>query len=239
MCPGLPRSGTLSLWRMLSEAKIINCPHKEPHFLTVMSDDKTDCPSFYPPEFKKRYHDYVYGLNQDILNISPPYSIEMYKKYITQYKFDFSQSYWFVSEEYLKKIKNLLSEFEIKIILLYRDPVARLFSFCNLVCAHWDLKKTPLELFHYFLDMDDCKFLYPRLYSKYKNVFGNVICLKTEKFFNTPTEYDRLLKFLGKENFKLDFIFANRTHYSSHLNRKDTIIGRDKLKSSYEFYSKL
>ena len=76
LCPGLPRSGTTSLWHMLREAKIFDIPHKEPHFLTVLSEDKTDSPTFFPKEYKERYHQYVYESNKQYININPPYSLE-------------------------------------------------------------------------------------------------------------------------------------------------------------------
>ena len=82
LCPGLPRSGTTSLWHMLREAKIFDIPWKEPHFLSVLSDDKTDLPTFFPKEFKNRYHQYVYDLNREYININPPYTLDVYKKYI-------------------------------------------------------------------------------------------------------------------------------------------------------------
>ena len=70
LCPGLPRSGTTSLWHMLKKAKFLNSPCKEPHFLTVLSDDKTDSPTFFPEEFKNRYHQYVYDLNREIRSVT-------------------------------------------------------------------------------------------------------------------------------------------------------------------------
>ena len=77
---------------MLKEANILNAPCKEPHFLTVLSNDKTDSSTFFPKEFKKRYHEYVYKLNTLNLNVKPPYTLDIYKRYIQEYSYDFSQS---------------------------------------------------------------------------------------------------------------------------------------------------
>ena len=52
LCPGLPRSGTTSLWHMLREAKVFDIDWKEPHFLSVLSDDKTDLPTFSQKNLK-------------------------------------------------------------------------------------------------------------------------------------------------------------------------------------------
>ena len=146
LCPGLPRSGTTSLWHMLKKAKFLNAPCKEPHILTVLSDEKTDSPTFFPKEFKNRYHQYVYELNREKLNINPPYTLDSYRRYIQEYSYDFSQSYWYISEDYLREIKKSLFDLDIKIILLYREPVQRLFSFCNLVCNEWNLNYSPKKL---------------------------------------------------------------------------------------------
>ena len=118
-------------------ANILNAPCKEPHFLSVLSNNQTDSPSFFPKDFKKRYHEYVYKMNRENINVNPPYTLDTYKRYIQEYSYDFSQSYWFISEKFLREIKKSLSDFDIKVILLYREPVQRLYSFCNLVCKDW------------------------------------------------------------------------------------------------------
>tara|TARA_B100000427_G_scaffold99238_1_gene81650 strand:+ start:375 stop:1124 length:750 start_codon:yes stop_codon:yes gene_type:complete len=232
LCPGLPRSGTTSLWYMLEKVKFFNIICKEPHFLTVLSDDKTDCPTFFPKEYKNRYHQYVYSLNE----IEPPYSLDLYKKYIKDSSYDFSQSYWYISENYLEEIKQSLSDFDIKIILLYRDPVMRLYSYWNMVCSDWNLDYTPIQLYYMSLERDDCINLYPNLYNKFKRVFDNVICLKTETFFTNDKEQQRLLNFLGLPLVELDNIYKNRSDVCSQLSANDIEIGKHKLKSSYDFY---
>ena len=237
LCPGLPRSGTTSLWHMLKKAKILNAPCKEPHFLTVLSDDKTDFPNFFPEEFRNRYHQYVYELNRGKLDVNPPYTLDLYKRYIQKYSYDFSQSYWYISEDYLREIKKSLSDLEIKIILLYREPVQRLYSFCNLVCKDWSLNFSPIELYHKFLDSDDCSHLYPHLYRKYVSVFDNVICFKTETFFDSKNDQERLLEFLDLPSIELEKMYLNQSNYCNQLSERDIAIGKEKLKQSYDFYS--
>ena len=237
LCPGLPRSGTTSLWHMLKRAKFLNAPCKEPHFLTVLSGDETDSPTFFPKELKNRYHQYVYKLNVENLNVHPPYTLDSYKRYIQKYSYDFSQSYWFISEDYLRKIKKSLSNSDIKIILLYREPVQRLYSFCNLVCNEWDFNFSPIELYYKFLDSDDCDYLYPHLYRKYVSVFENVLCFKTESFFNNKNEQERLLEFLDLPPTELEKIYLNQSNSCNQLSERDIAIGKEKLKQSYDFYS--
>ena len=239
LCPGLPRSGTTSLWHMLREAKIFDISCKEPHFLSVLSDDKTDLPTFFPKEFKNRYHQYVYDLNRKYININPPYTLDVYKKYIEKSQYDFSQSYWYISEDYLREIKESLLDFDIKIILLYREPVQRLYSFCNLVCKDWDLDFSPIELYYKFLNSDDSRFLYPYLYHKYANVFEKIICLKTETFFDSREEQERLLNFLELPLVNLKSVYTNQSNVCNELSVNDINIGKQKLKPSYDFYHSL
>ena len=188
-------------------------------------------------DFKKRYHEYVYKMNRENINVNPPYTLDTYKRYIQEYSYDFSQSYWFISEKFLREIKKSLSDFDIKVILLYREPVQRLYSFCNLVCKDWSLNFSPIELYHKFLDSDDCSSLYPHLYHKYVKVFDNIICLKTETFFDNKDEQERLLEFLDLPSVDLQSMNLNESNVCSELSDDDICIGKQKLKPSYDFYS--
>ena len=238
LCPGLPRSGTTSLWKMLS-GKFFDIPCKEPHFLTVLSKDKTDSPTFFPKEYKERYHHYVYESNKQYININPPYSLELYKTYIKNYSYDFSQSYWYIAEDYLREVKKSLSDVDIKVILLYRDPVQRLFSLCNLLHHNWNLDISPIELYYLSLDRDDTINLYTNLFQKYKNVFQKVICLKTESFFNSLEEQQKLLKYLDLPSSNLKSVYVNESNVCNQLSDEDMAVGRQKLKPSYDFYHSL
>ena len=238
LCPGLPRSGTTSLWNMLS-GKFFDIPCKEPHFLTVLSEDKTDSPTFFPKEYKERYHQYVYESNKQYININPPYSLELYKSYIKNYSYDFSQSYWYIAEDYLREVKKSLSDVDIKVILLYRDPVQRLFSLCNLLYHNWNLDISPIELYYLSLDRDDTINLYSNLFQKYKNVFQKVICLKTESFFNSLEEQQKLLKFLDLPSSNLKSVYVNESNVCNQLSDEDIAVGKQKLKPSYDFYHSL
>ena len=124
----------------------------------------------------------------------------------------------------------------IKIILFYRDPVMRLYSYWNMVCSDWNLEYTPIQLYYMSLERDDCINLYPNLYNKFKRVFDNVICLKTETFFTNDKEQQRLLNFLGLPLVELDNVYKNRSDVCSQLSVNDIEIGKHKLKSSYDFY---
>ena len=111
LSPGLPRSGTTSLWKLLGLQGF-----KEPHYLSVLANE-TDYPSFYPESMSERFCNYMIEMNERRLGLHSPYSLDTYSEYIAQQRFDFSQSYWWISERFLEKIKKSL-DCNIKIILL-------------------------------------------------------------------------------------------------------------------------
>ena len=114
-----------------------------------------------------------------------------------------------------------------------------MYSFCNLVCHEWDLDFSPIELYHKFLNSDDNRFLYPHLYNKYANVFDNVICLKTETFFNSKVEQERLLDFLNLPLIELKSLNINQSNMCKELSDDDIAIGKERMKPSYDFYSSI
>ena len=96
---------------------------------------------------REEHKRYILERNKRIFNLELPYSFNDYSHYISKGLLDFSQSYWLLSEDYLKEIKQSLSHFNIKIILLYREPVQRLYSYCNMICADWNCNDSSRELF--------------------------------------------------------------------------------------------
>ena len=92
-------------------------------------------------------------------------------------------------------------------------------------------------MYYKFLDSDDCDYLYPHLYRKYVSVFENVLCFKTESFFNNKNEQERLLEFLDLQPTELEKIYLNQSNSCNQLSERDIAIGKEKLKQSYDFYS--
>ena len=69
------------------------------------------------------------------------------------------------------------------------------------------------------------------------SVFYNVICFKTETFFNSRNEQERLLEFLDLPPTELERIYLNQSNSYNQLSERDIAIGKEKLKQSYDFYS--
>ena len=150
ICPGMPRSGTTSLSRLIP-----NIVNKEPQYLFGLYNFNSCYPELYPEDVVNTHINFILDQNKQELNLDVPYSFDGYSSYISQYKYDFSQSTWLLTEEQLIEIKNSLSKFNIKIILMFREPVDRLWSYCNMICQDWSTNSTPKQLFDEYVTKCD------------------------------------------------------------------------------------
>ena len=228
LSPGLPRSGSTSLWKLLGLHGI-----KEPHYLSVLANE-TDYPSFYPESIRETYCNHMFKMNERRLGLYPPYSLDTYSEYIAQQQFDFSQSYWWISERFLEKIKESLN-CNIKIILLFREPVARLYSYSQLMAHEWS-KSSPLEIFYYYINNKECQTLYSDVNDKFRRVFDEVISLSTEKFFGSQKECNRITDFLEMKNIAMFDIHENFMDYEP-LSGEDIKRSQEILRSSCDFHA--
>ena len=87
LCPGLPRSGTTSLSRLIP-----NITHKEPQYLFGLYNFNSCYPELYPEEVVDTHTKFILDQNKQELNLDVPYSFDDYSSYISEYKYDFSQS---------------------------------------------------------------------------------------------------------------------------------------------------
>ena len=101
-------------------------------------------------------------------------------------------------------MKEELSEYNIKIILLFREPISRLLSHCHLFKRLIDSHVNVSEVFDKSLEVESLQNLYPDVKRKFENVFDDVICLSTEKLFSSDEECKRLCKFLNITNSSVD-----------------------------------
>ena len=100
LCPGMPRSGTTSLSRLIP-----NVVNKEPHYLFGLYNFNSFYPDLYPKEMVDAHINLIYQMNKMQINLEPPYSFEDYSKYISNNTYDFSQTTWLLTEEQLKDEK--------------------------------------------------------------------------------------------------------------------------------------
>ena len=84
---------------------------------------------------------------------------------------DFCNLNVLLTEEFMQSIKDkLLENFDVKITMIFRDPIRRFFSTCN---VNLIIDDDPIETIKYCVrgEMEQNVY-YSRIYRKYKNVFG-------------------------------------------------------------------
>ena len=202
ICPGVPKSGTTSLWKFLKLNGFSNS-EKESHYLTqlygpTIVDELVELPDFITKDtFEIFFRDWVsFKLNEDY-----PGTYAGYIKYLTHTGFvDFSQTYYFLPETFFSQVKEELSDYNVKIILLFREPISRLLSHCHLfkklIGSHINVS----QIFDQFLEIESLQNLYPDVRKKFENVFDDVICLSTEKLFSSDDQSKKLCEFLNITN---------------------------------------
>ena len=230
LCPGMPRSGTTSLSRLIP-----NVVNKEPQYLFGLYNFSSCYPELYPEDVVNTHINFILDQNKQELNLDVPYSFDDYSSYISQYKYDFSQSTWLLTEEQLIEIKNSLSKFNIKIILMFREPVDRLWSYCNMICQDWNTTSTPKQLFDEYVTKCD---IYVDIFNKFNNVFDEVLCLSTEKFFGSQEECDKLTNFLEIDKIVMVNDLFNDLDYDT-LDQNELPTYQGLLKKSCDFYKNL
>ena len=230
LCPGMPRSGTTSLSRLIP-----NVVNKEPQYLFGLYNFSSCYPELYPEVVVDTHIKFILDQNKQELNLDVPYSFDDYSSYISEYKYDFSQSNWLLTEEQLIEIKNSLSKFNIKIILMFREPVSRLWSYCNMICEDWNTNSTPKQLFDEYVTKCD---IYVDIFNKFNNVFDEVLCLSTEKFFGSQEECDKLTNFLEIDKIVMTNQFSNICNYDT-LDESELQTYQGLLKKSYDFHKNL
>ena len=230
LCPGMPRSGTTSLSRLIP-----NIVRKEPQYLFGLYNFESCYPELYPEEVVDTHIKFILNENKTILNLGTPYSFNDYSKYISKNTYDFSQTTWLLTEQQLTEIKNSLSQFNIKIILMFREPVSRLWSYCNMICEDWNTNKSAKELFDEYISKCD---IYVDIFDKFKNVFDEVLCLSTEKFFGSQEECDKLTDFLEIDRIVMVNQVSNDCDYNEY-DQNELQKYQGLLKKSYDFHKNL
>tara|TARA_Y100000004_G_C8823476_1_gene373010 strand:- start:69 stop:827 length:759 start_codon:yes stop_codon:yes gene_type:complete len=223
ICPGIPKSGTTSLWKFL-ELNGFSNSEKESHYLTqlygaTVTDELVELPDFIPKDtFEIFFRDWVsFKLDEDY-----PDTYAGYIKYLTQNGFvDFSQTYYFLPETFLSQVKQELSEYNIKIILLFREPISRLLSHCHLfkklIGSHINVS----QIFDQSLEIESLQNLYPDVRKKFENVFDDVICLSTEKLFSSDDQSKKLCEFLNITNSNVNIKTIRENVNNNYSGLKD------------------
>mgnify|MGYP001157369808 FL=1 len=201
---GTAYSATSPLWRTLQDdTKYLHTGHrKKTHWLWLLRNQDTNVerkfvltpePSAQAPsrqhiKFTKEEEDYFFSL---------PTSIEKYIEYYKRHwdyldgEFksvgDFCNKMAVADEEYLCFLRDKLSEhFDVKITLIFRDPVRKIWSEARTEYSRIYNKKGGIRR----------SALYGEVYEKYARVFGEerVLPMVMERIWEDPSE---LSDFLG------------------------------------------
>lgn len=257
LCPGMPRSGTTTLWSLLDSNNIIDGSlHKETHYLKMlcdMRDGNTD--NIYPQYIKDMWINDLTIENKQ-LGFDLPYNFDDYKTYLyknivdeSQCVADFSQTISILPAYFLKEVRNnLCNDFDIRIVILFRDPIKRLFSHCFSLREggwirlknRWDNKiKSPREEFLDAINLPQFQNLYVDVKSKFEEIFDNVLFLSTEKFYTNQDDHDKLSNFLDVSRIGISNIHKNKTDYEVSITRGDIELATKKLFPSIEIHRQL
>ena len=173
---------------------------KEDHILYQLSiDDPKHLRSFTESwETKERNKRYGYTDTPTLENF-----IEIYKKNAVGYDgvTDFTNANQIIRPEYLREIRPALEDnFDVKVLMIFRDPVRRLFSEC---CAFYNNKwvqtdcKNVKEYFLYVLDngsITDSE-NYQKYFNNWKESKYRILPISMEKLYSGRKE--ELENFLG------------------------------------------
>ena len=118
---------------------------------------------------------------------------------------------------------------------MFREPVSRLWSYCNMICQDWNTSSTPKQLFDEYVTKCD---IYVDIFNKFNNVFDEVLCLSTEKFFGSQEECDKLTDFLEIDKIVMTNEFSNSMDYDT-LDESELQTYQGLLKKSYDFHKSL
>ena len=243
LCPGLPRSGTTTLWNLLSCNNIIKkSNYKEIHYLSLLHNNYD---SMYPSELINPHVSYIISKNEK-RGLVYPYNLDNYISYLNfnSNPSDFSQSYFLLPEDFLYEVNNKLKDyFNVKIILIYREPIKRLISYMGML--HSDASffginlKDKRDLFMEYVNNPKLQSLYKDVKEKYERVFENVMCLTTEHFFLDQKKQKQLTEFLEVPVVDVLPNPQNVRNYNIELSNEDLKLARYKLKDSIDVYEKL
>jgi len=256
ICPGLMKSGTTSLYHHFYTSYYLHFGHgKEHYYLNTVYRNDRSCEH----EFKKNFLSekfFTFRENHQFKSFEPYYKeriLENYKNYfleiseyyVSQKKMfygvaDFSQSYATLSLDDVKHFKDYISEyFDVRIIMMLRDPVKRLYSYCNMVAG----KDKAKEYFYHILT-DKLEYnYYSNLYFDFTSKWGfdfwganhSKLFFYEKIFSNHDTqEFEKMNTFLGLPQHLINQqTYCIRGDYQNNLTEEDILFAKEKLRREY------
>lgn len=151
-----------------------------------------------------------------------------------------------VSKEFIQEVDQLLSEhFDVKVVMMFRDPVERLFSHLHMIKKLFYQGNNPdfaSQSFDCWIAMEENQTLYPTAYDLWKSVFGDRVLACNMDLFNPDKSEQRetLSKFLNLPPIDISNTKpANKQVYEENLTIDQIIEGKILLKPNYDFYNSM
>jgi len=259
ICPGLMKSGTTSLFLHFYNSYLLHFGHgKEHYYLNNIYQNNYDYENKFRNNFltedfftfkeNHKFNTFKSYYQERTLENYKNYFLEIWEYYVSHKQMfygvaDFSQSYAALSLDNIKHFRDYITEyFDVKIIRLVRDPIRRLYSYCNMVAG----KEKAKEYFYEILTDKDKYYFYSKINSTFianwnSEVWGdeNTTVSVYERIFNKNTNYEleRLSEFLNipylpikKEVNILEGI------YKDQLDQEDIEFAKEKLRQEYAFF---
>jgi hypothetical protein len=175
------------------------------------------------------------------------YFLEISEYYVTQKKMfhgvaDFSVSYQNLSLDDIKHFRDYITQyFDVKIIKMVRDPVRRLYSYCNMVYGKEKAKK---YFYNLLTDPNEYSF-YSKTYQNFlsswdANIWGvNQSCvIAYEDIFGDLGDIAKYLhEFIGVPYLPIDKqTILIKSEYQEELTSEDIEFARIKLRQEYAYF---
>lgn len=258
ICPGLMKSGTSSLYRHFYTSYLLHFGHgKEHYYLNNIYQNDYSCEKYFKENFLtekfftfKENHCFksfnAYYKERTLENYKN-YFLEIYDYYVNQKKMfygvaDFSQSYQSLSLDNIKHFRDYITEyFDVKILCVLRDPVRRLYSYCNMVAG----KEEGREYFYHLLTDKREYAYYSTINSKFicnwnSDIWGinNSAIFIYENIFTEETdEMEKMHEFIGVPYLPLDkTVVEIKSDYKSKLTLEDIQFAKEKLRQEYAVF---
>ena len=207
------------------------------------------CAEHLPQKISKEVHDRWFSPNFSVKNYIDFYK-NLYQTVSPVYcgVSDFSTSNEsIVNNDIINEVVDGLSEyFDIKCLLLFRDPVERIFSFAGqhkvLLDVRNNLTISASKLYDRLIEDPDNQNFYPSVYKKYHDIFKENLFIANEKIFSecNNSQLIQLSNFLNCSKIDISNIKpANKRDYKEKLTIDQIIEGRLLLKSNYDFYNSM
>lgn len=256
ICPGLMKSGTSSLYFHFYQSYLLHFGHgKEHYYLNNIYQENYSCEKQFKNNFLtekfftfKEHHEFKsfepYYRERTLENYKN-YFLEIYEYYVSKKQMfygvaDFSQSYQSLSLDQIKHFRDYITEyFDVKIIRMLRDPIQRLYSYCNMVVGK---EKAKEHFYHLLSDQQEYQY-----YSKINSTFiknwssdlwgtlNSSIFIYEEIFKgDTDCELKNLHEFLNLPYLPIDKSSIKiKGEYANKLTKEDIAFAKEKLRQEY------